>query len=170
MSTNYTLSIITSERRGQLVFENFILPVPFDSDLLSHHSNGYRERKIDRIIHSLGEHPTIEHNIAHQYKIIEYLSLIKNEDLIKIFNDSNYIDPVRYSKKTGFMTSILTSGFYILYLYVLERINAKVSFRNDLRIIFNALLKININIYIKKIIIPTEDFNALLKIINILKL
>jgi hypothetical protein len=151
---------------------NYVLPIPFNADLLAENLNGRNTsnpRKIDMIIHSLKSTPSVKENITHQYKIIEYLSLIENEDLIKIFNDENYKMYARYDKKTGFMSSILTSGFYILYLYVLERINAKVSFRNDLKIIFNALLRININIYTKKIIIPNEDFNALLHIINILQ-
>ena len=168
MSTTYTLTVIKSNSPRKTI-ETFNLPLPFTEDLVTYHTNRYRERKIDRIIHSLTPEPSVQENITHQYKIIEYLSLLQDEDLIKIFNDPHYRMAARYKGKKGFMSSILTSGFYILYLYVLQRIRAKVCYKTDLKIIFNALLKINVNIHTNKILIPDEDFTALVKIINYLQ-
>ena len=128
-------------------------------------------RPLDILIHQLHENPSVEENVEHQLKLIEYFNKISTRNVKLFLNDPNYFYNYRshLNGKTGTMSAILTSGFYILYLNLLKKYEISINPLIDLRIIFVSLLHIKYSKSKNRLIMPSYEFNILKEIIKILQ-
>ena len=137
-----------SRRRRRQRGGMFPTDLTWDPDTLL--APGEYTRVIDGHIHSLGgrnEHGQTFHDPAeslqHQEKIITFL---RNNpgSAVAIFNDPNFDYNVSGRQQvgiTGAMSSILTSGFYILYAQLLQQ-GLQVNFEADAETLFMTFLGI----------------------------
>jgi len=134
-------------------------------------SAGFSVRNIDVIIHSSestsGTDPSGKKHMSHQENIVEIIRGCEKE----IFNDPDVSYPGReyLNGKTGTMSNILLSGFFILYAYLLDsKFDIEINAEADFKILFNHINLFRIN-RSNQVVMPKKEFDAFKKIFKMLQ-
>ena len=134
-------------------------------------SAGFSVRNIDKIIHSSestpNKDPTGKIHIEHQENIIKIIKGCEKQ----IFNDPDVSYPGReyFNGKTGTMSNILVSGFFILYDYLLDdKFDIEINAEADFKILFNHIQSFKLN-QSNEVVMPKKEFDAFKRIFKMLR-
>ena len=154
------------KKRVKVNCDNFI-----ERSNSKNNSAGFSVRNIDLIIHSSesspNNDPTGKIHIMHQENIIEIIKGCEKE----IFNDPNVSYPGRiyFNGKTGTMSNILVSGFFILYDYLMDdKFDIEINAEADFKILFNHIKSFKLN-QSNEVVMPKKEFDAFKRIFKMLQ-
>jgi hypothetical protein len=130
--------------------------------------DGMRTYNIDMLVHQLywDKIGDVDNHISHQYKIISILKKLNNDDINRLLILKRHYDFRSYlNGNKALMSAILVNSQFILYDYLLSRINindlrSNINIKIDSMIIFFKLINIDYKSIPKK---ELESIKSILK-------